>query len=61
MSVFNDERNLDFALVTVSDITNLRRYEKQKKIEEIKSIYFASLAHDLRTPINSIMGSNQYL
>jgi signal transduction histidine kinase len=41
----------------LSDISKIRKYEKQKQIDRIKTIYFASVAHDLRTPINSIMGT----
>ena len=57
-TVFKNTKDLDITLITISDITNLKKYEKAKQIEKIKSIYFASLAHDLRTPINSIMGTN---
>lgn len=49
------------ALVKISDITLISKYEKQKNLDKMKALYFASIAHDLRTPINSIMGTNQIL
>lgn len=46
------------AMIIITDITKLKKYEKQKQIDKVKTVYFASVAHDLRTPINSIMGTN---
>lgn len=61
VNIYKDTKDMDLALITISDITKMKKYEKQKQIERIKTIYFASIAHDLRTPINSIMGTNHLL
>jgi K+-sensing histidine kinase KdpD len=55
---FEDTSNNQLALIIIKDITKARKYEKQKQIDKMKTIYFCSVAHDLRTPINSIMGTN---
>lgn len=49
------------ALILITNITNVKKLEKQKQTNKFKTIYFASVAHDLRTPINSIMCINQTL
>lgn len=46
------------AIAFIMDISDLKKYEKEKQVNKFKTIYFASMAHDLRTPINSIMGIN---
>ena len=51
----------EYALVTVSDITELQNFEKQKLVEKFKTLYLQSLAHDLRTPLNTIMAMNEHL
>lgn len=61
VSIYSEKNNDDLALVIISDITKMKKYEKQKQIDKLKTVYFASIAHDLRTPINSIMGTNQVL
>lgn len=49
------------ALVVVSDISEAIANECSQQLEKMKTIYYASTAHDLRTPVNSILGSNQLL
>eukprot|EP00347_Sterkiella_histriomuscorum_P022073 403331778 len=49
------------ALILITNITNVKKYEKSKQLNKFKTIYFASVAHDLRTPINSVMCINQLL
>ena len=49
------------ALVLFMDITKLKKFEKERQSSRFKTIYFTSMAHDLRTPINSVMGVNQVL
>ena len=51
----------ELAVVIITDITKLKKYEKQKQIDKFKTIYFASVAHDLRTPLNSMIGTNELL
>jgi K+-sensing histidine kinase KdpD len=40
------------ALVIISDITPLKKIEKNIQREKMKTLFFASIAHDLKTPIN---------
>jgi len=48
-------------LIIVIDITKLRKFEKHKALERFKNIYFTSIAHDLKTPINTIMCTSESL
>jgi signal transduction histidine kinase len=57
-NVFDDHIGNPFALFIITDITALRSFEKRSQVTKMKTIYFASIAHDLKTPINSIMGTN---
>ena len=50
-----------YALISVSDITDLQKFEKTKLVEKFKTMYLQSLAHDLRTPLNTIINMNEHL
>ena len=50
-----------FALITVSDITKVKLFEKAKQGDRFKNMYFQSMAHDLRTPLVTIMSANENL
>ncbi len=50
-----------YALVCVSDITKLKKLEKKKVSDRFKNLYFQSIAHDLRTPLNTIVSINEHL
>ena len=39
-------------MVIISDITAIKQYQKTKQSEKMKTMYFSSIAHDLKTPIN---------
>ena len=45
----------------LSDITALKNFEKQKLTEKYKALYLQSLAHDLRTPLNTIICMNEHM
>ena len=49
------------ALILVTDITNLKNYTKQRIADKYKTLYFQSISHDLRTPLNSIININDNL
>jgi len=49
------------ALILVSDLTDLYNYKEEKKMNEFKTVYFASIAHDLRSPINTILSINSFI
>lgn len=51
----------EFAVITLSDITRIKKYEKEKLRARFQQIYFQSMAHDVRTPMNSIMSANENL
>lgn len=46
-------------LVLLTDNKLLRQRAKAEK--KLQTIYFASVAHDLRTPLNSLLASNNSL
>lgn len=48
-------------LILVTDISNLQKYKEEKKLNQFKTVYFASIAHDLRTPINTILSINSQI
>jgi len=48
----------DTLVILLNDISEIRKREQLQAKEEMQSIFFASVAHDLKTPINSIYGAN---
>ena len=48
-------------LVMMHDLQALRQVEKNKLTSQLQTVYFASIAHDLRTPLNSLLASNKAL
>lgn len=42
------------ALVIIQDVSMVKQFEKNKQMNRFKTIYFTSMAHDLRTPINQV-------
>lgn len=48
-------------LVLMSDNSAIRQREKAQIQSEMQTIFFASVAHDLRTPLNSLLASNNSL
>ena len=48
-------------LVLMSDNSTIRQREKAQIQSEMQTLFFASVAHDLRTPLNSLLASNNSL
>ena len=48
-------KNGEYGLITISDVTNVQKYEKQRVAGIFKIMFLQSISHDLRTPINSII------
>ena len=48
-------------LVLMSDNSAIRQREKAQIQSEMQTLFFASAAHDLRTPLNSLLASNNSL
>ena len=63
MNLCADENHQDaqLALILCTDITKLRKHAKIQEAHKLQTVYFASLAHDLKTPINSVIGINNTL
>jgi signal transduction histidine kinase len=55
------ERKKKLALILVTDVTNFKNITKQRIADKYKTLYFLSIAHDLRTPLNSIININKNL
>mmetsp|Transcript_30372 Transcript_30372/g.22545 ORF Transcript_30372/g.22545 Transcript_30372/m.22545 type:complete len:110 (+) Transcript_30372:739-1068(+) len=51
----------DVLMVMVTDVTSVRSLHKEKQLQRMKTIYFCSVAHDLKTPLNSINATNDFL
>lgn len=51
----------EYAIITLSDITSVKKHEKEKQRILFQEIYFHSMAHDVRTPLTSIMVANENL
>eukprot|EP00347_Sterkiella_histriomuscorum_P009478 403341058 len=43
------------------DFTNIRNKIKETIAKDYRTLYYTSVAHDIKTPINGIMGTNQAL
>ena len=51
----------DLAIITFSDLTKIKRYEKERLSVRFQDIYFRNMAHDVRTPLNAVRSTNEYL
>ena len=45
----------------MSDVTNVQKFEQQRVADKFKTMYLQSIAHDLRTPLNTIMAMNEHV
>ncbi len=48
-------------LVILNNVTSIKKVVKQQEQNRFRNVYFAGLAHDLRTPINSVLSVNYTL
>jgi len=48
-------------MLMVQDVTSMKNLQKERTLQRMKTVYFCSVAHDLKTPINSIMASNEHM
>ncbi|CDW78418.1 multi-sensor hybrid histidine kinase [Stylonychia lemnae] len=48
-------------LIMIRDITIFRQREQAQAEKQVQTVFFASVAHDLRTPLNSLQASNNSL
>jgi signal transduction histidine kinase len=49
------------ALITVFDITYLSKFEKKRIADRFINLFFQSIIHDIRTPLNTIMSMNEHV
>ena len=45
------------SLIIISNITKVKKSEKITCKTKMQHLYFVSIAHDLKTPINSVLGA----
>lgn len=55
------EQTDELAIITFSDLTKIKRYEKERLSSRFQDIYFRNMAHDVRTPLNAVRSTNDYL
>lgn len=61
VSIIEKEKEKPKAMFIFSDLTGFYKYKEEKKLNEFKTVYFASIAHDLRAPINTILSLNSLM
>ena len=54
-------RNRNQLFVIIKDFSVIREREKAMIQNQLQTVFFASVAHDLRTPLNSLLASNTSL
>ncbi len=59
-SVF-ESNNIKYGLISVADVTNVQKFEKQRVTGKFKTMYLQSIAHDLKTPLNTIISLNEHV
>ena len=61
MIVDETDESKEKIIVTAQDLTDIEKLEKAKAQNKVTTVYFASVAHDLRSPINTILGLNSQI
>lgn len=51
----------EYKIIMLTDITQIKRHEKERQCSRFQKMYFNSMAHDVRTPLVSIVCSNENL
>ena len=55
------EKLNDLAIITFSDLTKIKKYEKERLSVRFQEIYLRNMAHDVRTPLNAVRATNENL
>ena len=50
-----------FVMTTIRDMSHWLELEKQKQLQSLRTVAFASAAHEFRNPLNSLILSLQLL
>ena len=53
--------NGEFAIITLNDLTVIKRYEKERLSVRFQDMYFRNMAHNVRTPLNLVVSINESL
>lgn len=62
VSIIQESKNQEQKVLLIfQDVTKLKKFQKQKQSQLYKTVYFASIAHDLRTPLGTVMAINNQL
>lgn len=59
MSLIDAQEEL--AILTFSDHTQIKQYEKDRLSVRFQQMYFSNMAHDVRTPLNAMTATNENL
>lgn len=54
-------KNAEETILIINDYGKLRSLDKAALEKQMMTLYFSSVAHDLRTPLNAMMASNERL
>ena len=55
------EAHDELAIVTFSDLTRIKKYEKERLQTRFQAMYFRNMAHDVRTPLSAVRATNENL
>ena len=51
----------EYAIITMNDLTVIKQYEKERLSLKFQDMYFRNMAHDVRTPLNAVIATNENL
>lgn len=57
--MFGDKE--EFAIITMNDLTMVKKYEKERLSVRFQDMYFRNMAHNVRTPLNVVVATNENL
>jgi len=52
---------MKYGLISIGNVTKVQKFEKQRVADKFKTMYLQSIAHDLKTPLNTIMSMNEHI
>lgn len=51
----------EYAIITMNDLTDIKKYEKERLSIRFQDMYFRNMAHNVRTPLNVVVATNDNL
>ena len=58
-SIFGENR--EYAIITINDLTTIKKYEKERLSVRFQEMYFRNMAHNVRTPLSAVVATNENL